>query len=85
MPPAPAPPAAGPSPARTTFNFVTGDGPTGVEATWTVAHDSPLITSLAFLPWVIATPPARTSVARSAVVAAILGLESSLQLSAELV
>ena len=37
-----------------------------------MAHDSPLVESLAFLPWTINAAPARASVPRSAVVAAIL-------------
>ena len=62
MPPAPVAPAAHlPSTARTTFQFVEGTGSPLKETRWTVAHDSALITSLAFLPWEITAPPARTS------------------------
>ena len=51
MPPAAAVPAvAVPSPARTTFQFVDGDGPSLLEACWSVVHDSPLIKALPFLP-----------------------------------
>ena len=71
--PAPAPPApAPPSPARTQFNFVVGDFSLRLEARWTVAHDSPLVLAFPFLPWSIQAPPARTTVPRSAMVAAIL-------------
>ena len=77
MPPAvapvPAPPApAPPSPARTQFNFVDGDFNLRLEACWTVVHDSPLVLAFPFLPWVVQTPPARTSIPRSTMVAAIL-------------
>lgn len=67
-----APPAAPPSPARTTFQFVDGDGPTLREAVWTVVHDSPLITALPFLPWAKPAAPARATVSRSSMVSAIL-------------
>ena len=66
--PAPAPPAA----ARTAFQFVGGNGATLLEANWSVAHDSPLVESLVFLPWTVHAAPNRAVVGRSAVVAAIL-------------
>lgn len=65
-------PVAPPSPARTTFQFVDGDGPTLREALWTVAHDSPLIAALPFLPWTKPAAPARATVSRSSMVSAIL-------------
>ena len=48
------PPAAAPAPppvARTTFTFVAGDTLTGRPPSFDIAEDSPLITSLPFLPW----------------------------------
>ena len=66
--PAPAPPAT----ARTAFQFVGGNGATLLEANWSVAHDSPLVESLVFLPWTVHAAPNRAVVGRSAVVAAIL-------------
>ena len=76
MPPAPLPappvPANAPSPARTQFNFLAGDFAARQEARWTVAHDSPLVLAFPFLPWAIQVPPARTSINRSSMVAAIL-------------
>lgn len=63
------PPAA----ARTTFQLVGGQGAANtVVVRWSVVHDSPLVTSFAFLDWDIAAPPARPSAARSELVGAIL-------------
>ena len=56
----------------TAFQFVDGNGATLAEANWTVAHDSPLVESLVFLPWTVHAAPNRAVVGRSAVVAAIL-------------
>ena len=64
--------AAVPAAARTLIQEVAGDPASLLEPRWTVARDSPVVTSLAFLPWEIQVAPLRTSVARSSMVGAII-------------
>jgi hypothetical protein len=76
MPPVALPPggAAGltPAAARTAANFVPGTPATLREAQWTFERDSPVVTSLAFIDWLLPVAPARASAPRSVVVGAIL-------------
>ena len=61
-----------PAAARTLIQEVPWDPATLLEPRWTVVRDSPVVTSLAFLPWEIQVAPLRTSVARSSLVGAII-------------
>ena len=61
-----------PAAARTLIQEVAGDPALLLEPRWTVARDSPVVTSLAFLPWEIQVAPLRTPVARSSMVGAII-------------
>ena len=64
--------AIAPAAARTSLHLVVGDPATLTEPRWSVVRDSPVVTSLAFLPWELHTAPQRTTVARSSLVGAII-------------
>ena len=69
------PPAAVPAPppvARTTFTYVAGDYTSRRPPLFDIAEDSPLITSLPFLPWIIQPAGSPTRVPRSSLVGAII-------------
>ena len=66
------PPLAPPDPARTTFTKVDGDHGVARDTTFTLPRDSPIISSLAFLPWRLAAAPNPTSIARSSLVGTLL-------------
>ena len=69
MPPVAAPP---PHPARTTFTFVVGNYAVGAAPAFDVPEDSPIITSLTFLPWDVRPAGTPTRVSQSSLVGAIL-------------
>jgi hypothetical protein len=69
---APTGPGGVPPPARTHFQFMAGDPTTGQEARFSLVHDSPMVLALPFLPWFIQTPPSRTTIVRSSMVAILL-------------
>ena len=65
--------AAAPLPARTQLQLVAGVlGPPRVPPKLSVASDSPLITSFAFIDWEVPAPPARALADRAELVGAIL-------------
>ena len=67
-----APLPAAPAAARTQFTFVAGATATGRVPSFDCDDDSPMITSLTFLPWVIGPPGTQARVSRSSMVGTLI-------------